>query len=141
MMIRTPADPATRHNVFEVYVVEPLDKPGIVAALEVISIFDDRKTVVFRALRTHKVRHVQLCHPKSTQSFRSSLVEISSSVCRCFCHCSIICMQDYQRQGLAKLLKSHLERRTLQIQGVQRLRLTTTSGNTASLHLYKGMKI
>jgi hypothetical protein len=46
-------------------------------------------------------------------------------------------VQSYQGRGLAKILKSHLERRVLEIEGVERVRLTTTSANSASLHLYK----
>lgn len=48
-------DPEQPGKTCEVYVVEHRDHPVVLVALEAISLFDDRKTAMFRALRVHKV--------------------------------------------------------------------------------------
>jgi hypothetical protein len=45
---------AAAHS-YEVYVVEAMEPPGKIVALEVLALYDDRKTAILRALRVHKV--------------------------------------------------------------------------------------
>ncbi len=44
-----------KDHTFELYVVEPTSSPGLIVALEVIALYDDRKTAMFRSLRVLKV--------------------------------------------------------------------------------------